>query len=181
MNVAGFECDNPVMVANTPLMDIDDSIDAQAIGTLWKYFRLNNPTSLSRYPDVAHIQLQISDADLLKYRDVYRQIFEPLFLVFIQGDGPVRQMIWVTNRINEDAYLIYRSGGVFTTALIDIPTQMRLALTDHFQKLSRENGYYGHWVEAGVYDCGPPRTIMSRLASYVQGVMELSDPTSLGF
>ena len=140
MNLPGSYCASPEPLSEQFVPDPENKFSVDALMEMWRRFRINNPTSLRLYPNVAHLQEDtpltkeqenvktqiealgipfhskpdvpdVPESVLANFREEYKETFEPTFLAFIGND---------VNDVPSVRQMLFvpsdRSGNVFVVA-----------------------------------------------------------------
>lgn len=174
MNLPGAPCTKPVVIVDYSLGDIERKYNVDVIFRMWKYFRINNSSSLRLYPDVNHLRDDlISEQEMAKFQEEYKKIFEPIFLVFIgdkESDVPlVRQMIFMTNNRSEESVLYYKNGNNFLTYNMLLSTELQNDIDTAVLKASEQTGHYGRWLMISIFEC-QEQTLIDKMTNVIQDI-----------
>lgn len=97
-------CDSSRIINMTP---ISVNFTYDLIKGLWIFFRLNNPISLEKYPNVEHLDLDISETEIERYSSLYFKL-ERVFLEFI--DLNRGSLVFVAG---DDIIILVKDGDFF--------------------------------------------------------------------
>lgn len=126
--------------------DPDRMINAEVIELLWVYFRVTDPFSLEKYPNISHLRerfFKIKPDLISKYRYLY-PAFKNLWIEFLKQD---KSIINFMGTFREDTKITFTKNGDSFTIIDEIPAdQIYQEILNFAHEISQSSGYYGHMI-----------------------------------